>query len=82
MTFSSVGARSAPRLTEPSTTRRSTAAADPKLVGVTPTIAPREGVTGAPILRQLPANGSTAITTRAMMTWSDLSPPPRRSLLL
>jgi hypothetical protein len=60
----SISARSAPRLVEPSTTRRSTAAADPILAGVTPTIAPSEDVTGALIQRQLPAHGFTAITTR------------------
>ena len=36
--FPSLSARSAPRLSEPSTTRRSTAAADPILAGVTPSI--------------------------------------------
>ena len=46
--FSSLSARSAPRLSEPSTTRRSTAAADPILAGVTPTIAPGERCHGRP----------------------------------
>ena len=64
MIFPSLSARSAPRLVEPSTTRRSTAAADPILAGVMPTIAPCEDATGAPIQRQLPANGFTAILTR------------------
>jgi hypothetical protein len=62
--FPSVSARSAPRLTEPSTTRRGTAAAVPILAGVVPTIAVLEDVTGAPIQRQSPANGFTAIATR------------------
>jgi hypothetical protein len=60
----SVSAESAPRLTEPSTTRRSTAAADPILAGVIPTVPRTEDVMGAPIQRQLPANGSIAILTR------------------
>jgi hypothetical protein len=64
MIIPSASARSAPHLVEPSTTRRSTAAADPILAGVMPTIAPREDVTGAPIQRHLPANGFTAILTR------------------
>ena len=52
MIFPSLSARSAPPLSEPSTTRRSTAAADPILAGVTPSSAPSESVTGAPIPRQ------------------------------
>jgi hypothetical protein len=64
MIFPSASARSAPRLVEPSTTRRSSAAADPILAGVVPTIAPCEDVTGAHIQRQLPANGFTAISIR------------------
>ena len=60
----SANARSAPRLVEPFTTRRSTAPADPILAGVTPSIAPYDGVTGAQIQRQLPANGFIAIPTR------------------
>jgi hypothetical protein len=60
----SASARSAPRLVEPSTTRRSTAAADPILAGVVPTIPPREDATGALIQRQLPAHGFTAISIR------------------
>jgi len=58
MVFPSASVRSAPRLVEPSTTRRSSAAADPILAGVVPTIAPREHATGAPTQRHLPANGS------------------------
>ena len=58
MFFPSASVRSAPRLVEPSTTLRTTAAADPILAGVVPTIAPREHVTGALIQRHLPANGS------------------------
>ena len=89
MNFPSSGARSAPRLVEPSTTRRSTAAADPILAGVVPTIAPCEHVTGAPIQRQPPANGFTAISTRvhhrggspihcapARRRWLARPPPP------
>jgi hypothetical protein len=64
MIFPSSSARSAPRLVEPSTTRRSTAAADPILAGVMPPIALREDATGAHIQRQPPANGFTAISTR------------------
>ena len=87
--FPSLSARSAPRLSEPSTTRRSTAAADPILAGVTPTIAPCDDVTGAPIQRQPPANGFTAISTRvhhrggspihcapARRRWLARPPPP------
>ena len=87
--FPSLSARSAPRLSEPPTTCRSTAAADPILAGVTPTIAPCDDVTGAPIQRQLPANGFTAITTRvhhrggspihcapARRRWLARPPPP------
>ena len=87
--FPSVNARSAPRLVEPSTTRRSTAAADPILAGVTPSIVPRDDVTGAPIQRQLPANGFTAISIRvhhrggspihcapARRRWLARPPPP------
>ena len=48
MIFPSLSARSAPRLSEPSTTRRSTAAADPILAGVQPTIAPCDDVIGRP----------------------------------
>ncbi len=64
MIFPSVSARSAPRLVEPSTTRRSTAAAEPILAGVMPTIPPREDGTGVSIQRQLTANGFTAISIR------------------
>ena len=87
--FLSLSARSAPRLIEPSTSRRSTAAADPILAGVTPTIARCGDVTGAPILRQQPANGFTAIPTRvhqrggspihcapARRRWLARPPPP------
>ena len=49
MIFPSLSARSAPRLSEPSTTRRSTAAADPILAGVTSSVPLCEGVTDAPI---------------------------------
>jgi hypothetical protein len=64
MTSPSVTARSAPLVTESSTTRRSTAAADPTLAGVLSNGPHHEDSTGAPILRQPPANGSTAIPTR------------------
>ena len=64
MIFPSISARSAPRLVEPSTTRRSSAAADPILAGVMPTIPPWEGGTGALIQRQPTANGFTAISIR------------------
>ncbi len=89
MVSQSTSARSAPWLLEPPTTRRSTAAADPILAGVTPNIAPREGVTGALIQRQPPANGFTAISTRvhhrggspihcapARRRWLARPPPP------
>jgi transposase len=87
--FPSLSARSAPRLIEPSTTRRSTAPADPILAGVTPTIAPCDDVTGALIQRQPPANGFTAISIRvhhrggspihcapARRRWLARPPPP------
>ena len=48
MVSPSLSARSAPRLREPSTTRRSTAAADPILAGVTPSIVPSERCHGRP----------------------------------
>ena len=51
-------------VTEFSTTRRSTAAADLTLAGVIPSSPPKRTVTGAPIQRQQPAYGSTAIPTR------------------
>ena len=69
MVFPSASARSAPRLVEPSTTRRSTAAADPILAGVTPSVLLCEGVTGAPIQRQPPANGFTAISITRTSSW-------------
>src|SRR5919106_6529096 len=64
MILSSVPARSAPPLTDSSTTRRSTAAADPILAGVLPRRPHLGGSTGAPIPRQPPANGCPAIPTR------------------
>ncbi len=64
MIFPSASVRSAPRLVEPPTTRRSTVEADPILAGVMPTIAHRGDVTGALIQRQPTANGLTAIPTR------------------
>ena len=48
MIFPSLSARSAPCLSEPSTTRRSTAAADPILAGVTPSIASLRRCHGRP----------------------------------
>ena len=87
--FASLSARSAPRLSEPSATRRSTAAADPILAGVTPTIVACDDVTGALTQRQPPANGFTAISIRvhhrggspihcapARRRWLARPPPP------
>ena len=50
MIFPSVSARSAPCLVEPSTTCRSTAAADPILAGVMPTPLSLDGPSSASIM--------------------------------
>ena len=60
----SVRPRSAPQLTESSTTRRSTAAADPILAGVLSSRPQLEDSTGAQIPRQPPANGCPVTPTR------------------
>jgi hypothetical protein len=64
MITTAVTARSAPLVTESSTTHRSTAAADSTLAGVLSNGPHHEDSTGAPILREPPANGCPAIPTR------------------
>ena len=68
-------ARSAPQLAESSTTRRSTAAAEPILAGVTPSGPPLEDPTGAQILRHLPAHGCSAIFDLRPSSWRSSDPP-------
>jgi len=68
-------ARSAPPLIESSTTRRSSAAAEPILAGVTPSGPPLEDPTGAQILRHLPAHGCSAIFDLRPSSWRSSDPP-------